>query len=1212
MKTARKLICLLLALALVAAWLPAEALAVTAAADVHTEAAAQFGYAAATTRFNPFYHTAADAATVDRLPSLTPSTTTAINGYPTDLQKPAKLLRDGMVSRQYAIGMRYAVPAGDFDGSQEAVDALIDSIFNAAVVHTGVPNEGDALLWVYNYYQAGFYYNYVDGYYLLDITFNVDYYTTAAQEAELDVAVANVLAELAFTEQTSDHEKVKGVYDYICAHVVYDYNNLINPDYLLQYTAYAALVNGTSVCQGYAVLLYRLLLELGIDCRVITGIGNGGPHSWNIVKLGDYYYNADATWDAGLSEYGCFLRCEENFVDHTRDEAYTTGEFTAQYPMDPLDFDPENSAATHTHQYESAVTAPTCTAEGYTTYTCTVCGKSYTGDATEMLPHSYDDGVVTEPSCTGQGIITYTCTACGATKEEHFGDPLPHSYDEGVVTEPTCTSAGFTLYTCTVCGAWYRDNYVPEAHNYVDEVTAVTCTKHGYTTHTCSYCGDTYTTDWINPTGHTLGEDYLCTVCGSPEYVFDSELYVRTLVLGEDGVYYNAHGKKIYVAVTLPLDRYTADNTLAHNVSVFGEPHYSLTYWDQILASLNADGCMVLTEETLVWILDLLQGNTSTGPEDWMLNYYLCYVLDHAHEYETVTTPATCTEFGRIAEVCVHCGLVDSSTSIAPGHTYDEGIVDMEPTCNSLGRITYTCTVCGYSYWEGYGSYTDHTYGEEGVVTPPTCTSEGYTTYTCTVCGAELQGDYEPMLEHTPDESCACTVCGAKVYLIDCGLTLDYLVLGDDGVYYTPHGDMVVIAVTAPLDVYLNGYSLAECVEAYGSYYFSMTYWDELLDAVNEDGYAPLTEDTLVWMLDLITGNPNWGETEEYLTFYIGIPIDHTHIYEEEITEPTCTEMGLSVYTCNECGLVKWEYTEPLGHVLDENYTCTVCGENVAYVMNCGLQLEDLILGEDGIYYTADGHMVVIAVTAPLDYWLGGQSLYDYVYIYGKIDPPPAGWELLLEMVNEDGYAPLSSSSYVWLRDVHVWLMNLITGNPVWDGSEDYLTHYIGFSVKCDHSYGEGVVTAPTCTADGCTTYTCTRCGHSYTADTVPALGHSHEAVVTPPTCTEAGFTTYTCACGDSYTADFVEPTGHTYVDGVCACGAREETAVKLGDVNGDGEVNTRDAKLIMQYELGLLDATGLDLAAADVNGDGEINTRDAKLIMQYELGLIDQFPGQA
>ena len=84
---------------------------------------------------------------------------------------------------------------------------------------------------------------------------------------------------------------------------------------------------------------------------------------------------------------------------------------------------------------------------------------------------------------------------------------------------------------------------------------------------------------------------------------------------------------------------------------------------------------------------------------------------------------------------------------------------------------------------------------------------------------------------------------------------------------------------------------------------------------------------------------------------------------------------------------------------------------------------------------------------------------------------------------------------------------------------------------------------------------------------------------------------------------------GHNYIkDQILATMAKPPVYV-LGDVNGDGAINTRDAKLIMQYELGLVDSNELILDMADVNGDGAINTRDAKLIMQLELGLITQFP---
>ncbi len=110
------------------------------------------------------------------------------------------------------------------------------------------------------------------------------------------------------------------------------------------------------------------------------------------------------------------------------------------------------------------------------------------------------------------------------------------------------------------------------------------------------------------------------------------------------------------------------------------------------------------------------------------------------------------------------------------------------------------------------------------------------------------------------------------------------------------------------------------------------------------------------------------------------------------------------------------------------------------------------------------------------------------------------------------------------------------------------------------HNYETNTV-APTCDRPGYTLYVCD-CGDSYTADPVPALGHTpgaeadcensqictvceevlvealghkHEAVVTKPTCEEAGYTTYTCYCGDTYTADHVDAIGHNYEETVVA-----------------------------------------------------------------------------
>lgn len=67
------------------------------------------------------------------------------------------------------------------------------------------------------------------------------------------------------------------------------------------------------------------------------------------------------------------------------------------------------------------------------------------------------------------------------------------------------------------------------------------------------------------------------------------------------------------------------------------------------------------------------------------------------------------------------------------------------------------------------------------------------------------------------------------------------------------------------------------------------------------------------------------------------------------------------------------------------------------------------------------------------------------------------------------------------------------------------------------HAWGEWIVDTPaTTTAEGSKHRVCTRCGKEQT-ETIPKLDHTHEysiPVVTEPTCTEQGYTTYQCSCG--------------------------------------------------------------------------------------------------
>ena len=69
---------------------------------------------------------------------------------------------------------------------------------------------------------------------------------------------------------------------------------------------------------------------------------------------------------------------------------------------------------------------------------------------------------------------------------------------------------------------------------------------------------------------------------------------------------------------------------------------------------------------------------------------------------------------------------------------------------------------------------------------------------------------------------------------------------------------------------------------------------------------------------------------------------------------------------------------------------------------------------------------------------------------------------------------------------------------------------------------------APTCTEEGYTAITCTRCDYTSTKDPVAALGHDEEYEVIAPTCTETGITNITCSrCDYTSTKDITDALGH-------------------------------------------------------------------------------------
>ena len=289
----------------------------------------------------------------------------------------------------------------------------------------------------------------------------------------------------------------------------------------------------------------------------------------------------------------------------------------------------------HTHSYTAAVTAPTCTEQGYTTYTCS-CGDSYKSDYKDALGHDYKNGA---------------CTRCGA-KDPGVTPPHTHDY-KAVVTKPTCTQAGYTTYTCS-CGDSYKSDYKdalghdyqngtctrcgakdpgatpPHTHDYKSVVTKPTCTQAGYTTYTCS-CGSSYKTDYTAALGHDY-KNGTCTRCGAKD-----------------------------PGVTPP---HTHDYK-----SVVTKPTCTERGYTEHVCSC---GSSYKTDYTAALGHDYKNGLcTRCGAKD---------PSAHTHDYKATVTKPTCTERGYTTYTCSVCGDSYKGSYVDPlGHDYKNG----------------TCTRCG-------------------------------------------------------------------------------------------------------------------------------------------------------------------------------------------------------------------------------------------------------------------------------------------------------------------------------------------------------------------------------------------------------------------------------------------------------------------------------------------------------------------------------------
>ena len=706
-----------------------------------------------------------------------------------------------------------------------------------------------------------------------------------------------------------------------------------------------------------------------------------------------------------------------------------------------------------------------------------------------LSPNNTDEGslftitfLVTEYATAGEYTLDLYCSDADSFCDEN-GETVKVAFSDAVVTVGGCEHEydySCDEY-CNLCGEWREAE-----HMYQTTADAAPpCAEHYVKDYVCMNCGDSYSKVMTPRQDHVYDDDNdrECNVCGETRDVHIHEWM-----------------EKGGVSPTCSSNGYRIIYCLGCNEMIREAlPALGHVYDDAIDATCNRCG------ETR----EVEGGCQHEYDYPCAAECYLCGAVrevEHSWVLNSSWEP-TCSESGLNRYSCNLCGEPYMEIVPATGeHVYDD---DADPDCNNCGAVREVHV---------------HEWMEKGGVSP-TCSSNGYRIIYCLGCN-EMIRESIPALGHTYDNGydADCNRCG------DARDVEPIHIYGVVDQADVERGDTFTLTVMMENNLGLAGWkvdvdfdpSALELIAQNrgdtfrkGSFSFSPlaaqspanALWYDFISPTDTADNGVLFTFTFRVKNEAVNGalpmTLSCSDIDNIINLEgAAIPVhfdsvavhvygcahqydnacDDTcnlcgasrptegHVYNVTVSEATCEEGGVKVYTCVGCGDTFFETTPAFGHdyhsvVTDP--TCTAPGYTVHTCLNCG-----------GSYVGGE--------TAPLG------------HAYESVVTAPT--------CESDGYI---THTCVNCGDRYV------------DGERGALGH--DYQVRVD--------TLPTCTAAGSKTYTCANCGNVYT-DVIPALGHAYDSVVTAPTCGSGGYTTHTCAvCGNSYTDSLTPATGEHVFD---------------------------------------------------------------------------------
>ncbi|MBQ9107811.1 MAG: hypothetical protein IJY49_03200 [Clostridia bacterium] len=749
----------------------------------------------------------------------------------------------------------------------------------------------------------------------------------------------------------------------------------------------------------------------------------------------------------------------------------------------------------HENREVDEVVAPTCTVAGHTTYVCLDCDHVFDADFVDATGHTLVSIPAVAPSCENTGLTEgEKCSVCGhVTIEQTIVDMLPcvdgdndencdnchkpmceHVYDDW-----TYASADTHNHICTLCGKEEVAGHDYKVTSHVDE----TCEEAGSTTYACADCGHEYTETHV-----ALGHD---------EITHDAQAPTCSAV-----------GWEAYVTCS------RCDHTTYVEIPIDAEAHK----WNE----------------------------------------------------GEVQTPATCTEAGERLHTCEHNAEHTKVEVIsATGHT----------------PVKNVCA-CGYEYSvdeiialaEALAKDTtlNGTYRLIGVITSvDTEFSTQYNNITVTISVDGTEKDFTIQCFRMKGE-------GAEVIGFGDTITVSGEIKNYNGTIQFNAGCALESYIPAEFEVYLEVFGKGTVSGDFAGIY---SRGDEITITVNEnEGYkvgkvlangATVESETNEYTFT-VTGNTTLevhfvsGDShiaEEEITFTFGANGTASHYDGTEFTTKSYTENGYTLALTNgtkayagardakgnsalklgtSSVVGSFTFTVPADVSSVEIYVAKYKAKTTKVTINGGTA-QTISTSSDNGEYTAITVDTTTNKTITFATASGGvRCMIDKIVFVAQVESgscahenwsdyvvttPATCSERGVETATCDDCGETKTRQIPVDPTLHVYNETITTPATCTQPGLKTLTCECGDTkteeiAATGHSYNS-VVTAPTCTADGYTTHTCSVCGDTYKDSETSATGHSYNSAVTAPTCTTGGYTTYTCVCGHTYKADETEALGH-------------------------------------------------------------------------------------